>query len=82
MNDRVYHEINVRMAGKVWHFRELFDLDGSEDNDRAIASDLWERGIRQTHRVYRELKKIFHDELQDKTLAEEAEILANEQEAA
>ncbi|MBV6341034.1 hypothetical protein [Candidatus Magnetobacterium casense] len=81
MNDRVYHEINVRMAGKIWHFRELFDIEGSEDTDRSIASDLFYRGIRTTHRIYRELKKIFHDELQDKTLSEEAEIIANEQEA-
>jgi hypothetical protein len=73
MNDMVRKEIECRIAGKVWHFRELFDIDGHEDNDRAIAHDLWDRGIRQTHRIYRELLKIFHDELQNQVLIEEAE---------
>jgi hypothetical protein len=73
MNDLVRHEIDIRIAGKVYHFRMLFDLDGSEDTDRAIASDLWHKGKRQPHQIYRSLLRVFHDELQKGCLMEEAE---------
>lgn len=62
-----------RIANKIWHFREFFDVLGDEDDDRVIASDFWNRGWRRTHRVYRALLDLFHDELQDKILVEEAE---------
>jgi hypothetical protein len=74
MKDLLRYDINVRIAGKVWHFRELFDIEGTADNDRAIASDLYVRGIRQTHRIYRELRNIFQQEMQGQVLVEEDEI--------
>ena len=73
MNEMVRHEIDVVLAGRVWHFRELFDIEGSPENDRGIAEDMWGRGIRRPHKVFRHLQRIFHDELQGSCLVEEAE---------
>ena len=74
MNEIVYAEID-RIANKIWHFRSLYDLDGIAETDKGIAQDLWHRGIRRNGQVARALKEIFHDELQDVLLVEEAEII-------
>jgi len=73
MNESDRQEIDYFIAKKVWHFRELFDIPGNAENDRGIAEDFFYRGIRKSHRIFRELRYIYHDELQDGCLTEYSE---------
>jgi hypothetical protein len=72
-NEQVRQYVEEVLAGKIWHFRELFDIDGSPEEDKKIAWRFWKDGIRRTHRIYRELMDYFHDDLQKKCLVEEDE---------
>jgi len=69
MNDLILQEID-RIANKIYHFRMIFDIDGSAENDKGIAEDFWHQGIRRNHRIFHELQHMFHDELQGTCLQE------------